>query len=92
MATDFGSLYEAALVAMGTAINASAFATARLQLALARTYAAGLPDYATSGRSLTRHSAFANLDKMMEAIDVAERAAQGGGDVLMVPVGFGRPG
>ena len=92
MSIDFVSLYEAALVAIGTAISGSQFATARVQLALAQTYASGLPDYATEQRSVTRHTATENLKNLREAIDTAERAAAGAGDVQIVPIGFGRAG
>jgi hypothetical protein len=75
------------------AINAMAggdYATARQQAANARICRLNLPkNYSIQNRQLTRWD---NLDDLDKAIAEHERAANGGGDVRMVPIGFGRAG
>jgi hypothetical protein len=92
MPVDAHTLYETAVVAIADAIDASDFSTARKQHAKARTYASLLNNTSAAGRTTTRDAAFKNLADLTQAIDEAERAAQGGGDIRMVPIGFGRVG
>lgn len=84
--------FKSELGALKTAIEGSQFNTARIKLALARVSLAGLFDsQSVDNRSYAmRHEKV--LEDLESAIDLAERAANGGGRTQLVPVQFGRPG
>jgi hypothetical protein len=82
--------FETELGACKTALAGGDYAEGRKQAAFARISWLNLPQsYTVSGRGKALHS---SLDDLEKAIDMHERAAQGGGDVRMVPIGFGRVG
>jgi len=94
MATEDVTLaqFKAELGALKTAIEGGSFNDARVKLALARVTLAGLFDsQSVDNRSYAmRHEKV--LEDLESAIDLAERAANGGGKTQIVPVQFGRIG
>lgn len=82
--------FETELTACKNAMGGGDYVTARQQAALARVTWLNLPQsYQVSSRGRTLHN---SLNDLALAIDQHERAGQGGGDVRMVPIGFGRAG
>lgn len=69
--------YETALEAINTALASDNFLSARKELVKARVIAAGLPDYSTDNRSITRKEAFKALAEIEKAIQLHQDAVAG---------------
>lgn len=86
--------YQQFIAEVGAAKTATAagdFSAARVQIALATQSLAGLMQaQSTDGRSYNLASLKDFLKQSEDAIDLAERAAQGAGDIRIVVAGFGR--